>query len=97
MLAAEVGAVVVLDGDQIAGILSERDVVRAVAQQADLGRLTAGQLASRSVETATLDEDTADVARRMLETGIRHLPVQRGSTLVGMISMRDVLAVESWM
>jgi CBS domain-containing protein len=45
-----------------------------------------------------VDDDLASAARRMLDLGIRHLPVTAGkSELVGMVSMRDLLAVEAWM
>jgi CBS domain-containing protein len=54
--------------------------------------------ASPRPETADVEEDSRDVARRMLELGIRHLPVTAGEgELVGTVSMRDLLAVEAWM
>ncbi|CAM01716.1 putative signal-transduction protein with CBS domains [Saccharopolyspora erythraea NRRL 2338] len=90
-----VGAFAVLDGNRILGIISERDLVRAVAEGADPAVTKAGVLASRQVETARLDEDIADVARRMLDAGIRHLPVLRERLVVGVVSMRDLLAVET--
>ncbi|MER2092699.1 MAG: CBS domain-containing protein [Saccharopolyspora rectivirgula] len=97
MNSARVGALAVLDGDQVVGILSERDVVRAVAEQADLRTTTAVQFCSRQVETAAPDEDTRSVARRMLDAGIRHLPVREGTAITGIVSMRDLLAVETWL
>ena len=49
-------------------------------------------------ETADVGEDSRAVARRMLDLGVRHLPVTAGDgQLVGMVSMRDLLAVEAWM
>jgi CBS domain-containing protein len=53
--------------------------------------------ASFRPETADVEEDSRDVARRMLELGVRHLPVTAEGQLVGMVSMRDLLAVEAWM
>jgi CBS domain-containing protein len=54
--------------------------------------------ASFRPETADVEEDSSDVAGRMLDLGIRHLPVTAGDDqLVGMVSMRDLLAVEAWM
>jgi CBS domain-containing protein len=96
MVESHVGALAVLDGDVLVGIISERDVVRAVAQHADLQRAAAGTFASTHVQTAALGEDTSDVARRMLEAGVRHLPVVENLTAIGMISMRDLLALETW-
>lgn len=97
MTSAHVGALAVLDGNMIVGVISERDVVRAVADEVDMAAATAAAFASRHVETAKLDDDTAQVARRMVDAGIRHLPVVRGRTVVGMISMRDIVAIESWL
>ncbi|WP_277869312.1 CBS domain-containing protein [Actinopolymorpha singaporensis] len=98
MTSQHVGALaVVVDGNSLVGILSERDVVRAVAEGVDLPRAGAGSHATLKVKTAKLAEDTTDIARRMLDGGVRHLPVVRDHTVVGMISMRDVLAVEAWL
>ncbi|MFD2081613.1 CBS domain-containing protein [Actinopolymorpha cephalotaxi] len=97
MTSRHVGALAVVDGNRLVGILSERDVVRAVAEGVDLLRAGAGSHATLDVETAKLAEDTTDIARRMLDAGIRHLPVVRDHTVVGMISMRDALAVEAWL
>lgn len=96
MVQEHVGALAVLDGDRLVGMISERDVVRAVAQHTDLARAAAGTFASTHVQTASLDDDTADVARRMLDAGVRHLPVVDKDVPIGMISMRDLLALETW-
>lgn len=92
----QVGALAVVDGDDIVGIISERDVTRAVASEADPRAVTASQYASSKLEVALLNDDVHRVAQRMLEAGVRHLPVMEDSELIGMISMRDVLAVETW-
>ncbi|KAA5825480.1 CBS domain-containing protein [Saccharopolyspora hirsuta] len=97
MIAERVGALAVLDDDEIIGIISERDLVRAIAEQADPWQTTATAFASHQLETAAVGEDTRDVARRMLDAGVRHLPVKRGPEVVGVISMRDLLAIETWL
>ncbi|GAA0517004.1 histidine kinase [Saccharopolyspora subtropica] len=97
MTAEQVGVLAVLEDDRIVGVISERDVVRAVAQSADPRTATADAFASHQVHTATFGEDTREVARRMLDAGIRHLPVKQGDAVVGVISMRDLLAVETWL
>ncbi|MDA3644295.1 CBS domain-containing protein [Saccharopolyspora indica] len=97
MTADHVGALAVLDGDRIIGIISERDLVRAIAEQADPRQTTATAFASHQLETAAVEEDIRDVARRMLDAGVRHLPVKRGPAVVGVISMRDLLAIETWL
>ncbi|MGH8867501.1 MAG: CBS domain-containing protein [Actinomycetes bacterium] len=96
MTSAHVGALAVLDGTMIIGVLSERDVVRAVAEGVDPATAHAETFATRQVQTAQLAEESLEVARRMLDAGIRHLPVVQDRTVVGMTSMRDLLALESW-
>jgi CBS domain-containing protein len=96
MAAEQVGALALVDDSRIAGIISERDVTRAVADGADPGIVTASQYASTQLETATLNDDTHSIARLMLEADVRHLPVVDNRQLIGMVSMRDLLAVEAW-
>lgn len=97
MTAEHVGALAVLDGTVLVGVISERDLARAIAQDVRLPETTALAFASREVLTAGLTEDTSQVARRMLDAGIRHLPVVRDRIVVGVLSMRDLLAVETWL
>jgi CBS domain-containing protein len=87
----QVGALVVVDeAGQLVGIFTERDLVRAAARAVNPFRVLVSAHASYRPETA-------DVARRMLDLGVRHLPVTAGDDqLVGMVSMRDLLAVEAW-
>ena len=97
MVEKEVGALAVLeDGDQVTGIITERDLVRALAGNSDPNSMKAIACATTKVQTAHIDDDSRDVARRMLDAGIRHLPVEEGGHMVGMVSTRDLLAVESW-
>lgn len=96
MLEADVGSLAVLDGEWVTGIITEHDLTRALAAEAEPSSEQAGSYASTQVKTAALDEDSRDVARRMIEEGIRHLPVAEHRRLVGMVSMRDLLALETW-
>ena len=88
-----IGALVVSgDGTAIDGILSERDVVHALADQGDrtLG-LEVAQLMSRRVVTCKLGDTVADLMALMTERRIRHLPVVERGKLTGMISIGDVV------
>jgi CBS domain-containing protein len=97
MVCAGVGALpVVRDDGTLVGILSERDLVRALTEQLEAGAAPVRSYATRAVQVAEPHEDSWTVGRRMLDAGIRHLPVVRDDALVGMVSMRDVLAVETW-
>ncbi|WP_433424891.1 CBS domain-containing protein [Microtetraspora malaysiensis] len=96
MVDKKVGALAVLDGDEVAGIITERDLVAAMATFTDPSSVNAATCAKTEVKTAGLDEDSREVARRMLDAGIRHLPVEQDGRMVGMVSMRDLLALETW-
>ncbi|MFF4235304.1 cyclic nucleotide-binding/CBS domain-containing protein [Actinomadura geliboluensis] len=92
----EIGALAVLDGEQVLGIITERDLVEALATSPEPASQLAAAYASKQIQTAGLEEDAREVARRMLDAGVRHLPVQDQGRVVGMVSMRDLLALETW-
>ena len=89
----KIGVLVVLDGGgKLAGIVSERDVVRALAgSAADALARTAADVMTRGVETCTPDDAEADIMERMDAKGFRHLPVLAGGKLAGIVSLRDVI------
>jgi CBS domain-containing protein len=91
-LAAEgVGALVVVEGDQVHGIVSERDLMQAIAGGQDLDATTAADLDNRDVVTCTPDTTVHDAAVLMMEHYVRHLLVRDNTGPVGMISARDLL------
>jgi len=89
----KIGAVVVLESNKLlAGIVSERDVVRAVAEHGEAAlRLTAADIMTRAVTTAALST-TVDEAMELMDAGyFRHLPVVEKGALVGIVSVRDAV------
>ena len=86
-----ISALVIMDGDRLGGIITERDIVRAVADRRDLADATAGEYMTSTPATVALDTPLADVARTMLAYGIRHLPVVVAGEVIGMVSARDPL------
>ncbi|WP_116246870.1 cyclic nucleotide-binding/CBS domain-containing protein [Nocardiopsis sp. FIRDI 009] len=96
MVEENVGSLAVFDGDRVIGIITERDLVRALVTAFAPTSESAADHASTEIETAGLGEDSREVARRMLEAGIRHLPVVDEGRVVGMVSMRDLLTLETW-
>jgi CBS domain-containing protein len=92
MVKARVGSAVVLQGSWLAGILTERDVLRAAASCSDLTTSPVSQWMTRDPVTATPDTTAEEAADLMLTNGFRHLPVLEGRSLKGMVSIRDVLA-----
>jgi CBS domain-containing protein len=91
----DVSAVVILDGYRLAGIITERDIVYAVADRRDLAEGTAGDYMTLEPATVELETPLAEVARTMLAYGVRHLPVVVAGDVIGMVSARDLLQVES--
>lgn len=88
-----VGALGVLDRGELIGLISERDVTRAVADGSDLGSETVGSYMTRSPRYLTPADTVATAARIMVQAGVRHLPVVDEDELVGMVSMRDLTGV----
>jgi CBS domain-containing protein len=96
MRAGEFGSVAIFEGDRLAGILTETDIVRAVAEHRDPDTTTLAEYMSLDPVTAYPEEDSMDVALRMVVGGFRHLPVVDDGRLIGMVSARDLLQVEAW-
>ena len=86
------GALLVMTGDEVNGILSERDCVRRVDLQGRTSRLTkVNEIMTSEVISVQVTEKLEDCMAAMLEKNIRHLPVYEGTELLGLISVRDVL------
>jgi CBS domain-containing protein len=92
LVQCNVGSLLVCDGDDMVGILSERDILRAcAAHKRPLEELTVREHMSAHLITGTPDEDVADVMGLMTARRIRHLPILKDGKLAGMISIGDVV------
>ena len=90
-----VGALVVVDETgRLAGIISERDIVRAAATDEELFARPVGDIMTRNLITGLPQDDLGSVAKTMTEKHIRHLPVVDQGKLVGIISIGDVVKVQ---
>jgi CBS domain-containing protein len=87
-----VGAALVISNDHVAGILTERDVLRAVATGGVDGTHVAAWM-TRDPETVDFSESTGQAAAVMIHGGFRHLPVVEGDRPVGIVSIRDLMRV----
>jgi CBS domain-containing protein len=92
MVERSVGAVLVLDGERLAGILTERDVLRAVARGIRDDAVVRDWMTS-DPDTIEPGETTEHAATMMMHGGFRHLPVVEGDTVVGILSIRDLMAL----
>ncbi len=85
------GALIVLENGRMAGIISERDVLRACAElKAPLDATVADRMTTELV-TATPDDDVEHVMGLMTNHRIRHLPILDGEDLAGVISIGDIV------
>lgn len=91
MISEDVGSVAVVDGSTLLGIVTERDMVRAVAADVDANGATAREWMTVDPDVADPDLSVEDAARWMLTAGYRHLPVVEGTRLMGVVSIKDVL------
>ena len=89
----EIGVVLVDNPGGATGLVSERDVVAAVADGDDLDERQALDIMTADLVTAAPDDTIAAVGVLMRDAGVRHVPVAVGGTVVGVVSIRDVLAV----
>jgi CBS domain-containing protein len=86
----KVGSALVVDDDELVGIFTERDIVRALSQDFDAPGHPITHWMTRDPATITPETTVKEALDIMLTRGFRHLPVLDGSTPVGMVSMRDL-------
>ncbi len=92
MREAEIGSVVVTDDEKVVGILTERDLLRAAAAGADPSGEVVSFWMTANPEVLGPDEDAATAWTSLTHHRYRHLPVVEGQELVGVVSIRDLLA-----
>jgi CBS domain-containing protein len=88
-----IGAALVRGRKGAIGVVSERDLARALAEGADPDRMTVEEIMSDELVTVAPTEELFDAVHRMLDAEVRHLPVLDGGAVVGMVSVRDALRV----
>jgi CBS domain-containing protein len=99
MVTENIGALVVTDvvlteGSTVVGMISERDLMRAlVTSGQDIMKMPVEKLMSKKLISCGPDDSLADVMEKMDRHGIRHVPVLEEHTLVGVLSVRDVIHV----
>ena len=92
MVRQRVGSALIMQGRFLAGILTERDVLRAAASGNDLTTSPVSAWMTKDPEQASPDTTVEDAAQLMLLHGFRHLPVLDGREVCGVVSLRDVAA-----
>ena len=92
MVRARVGSAIVIQGSFLAGILTERDVLRAAASAEDLLRSPVSAWMTRDPQSASPSTTAAEAAQIMMLNGFRHLPVVDGRQVLGVVSLRELFA-----
>lgn len=88
----KIGAIVILDGEKLAGIFSERDIVRAIASDGiDALQKNAATYMTANVITCSRHETINNVMQKMTTGRFRHIPIVEDDKLVGIISIGDVV------
>ena len=85
---------VVDDGGKLTGIISERDIIRHMAETGTLGETAGREIMTRKVIVGVPQDDMIAVANTMTEKRFRHLPVVDGDNLIGIISIGDILKAQ---
>lgn len=95
MAARKVNAVLVVDGERLAGIFTGTDLIRkVVAESRDLDTTTLAQVMTADPQTLVPHDNALEALHRMHDGHFRHLPVVEGGKLVGIVSRRDFLGYE---
>ena len=87
----DIGALVVYEPSGLAGVISERDIVRAVVDEVDLDEAEVCEYMTASPVVSDDDAELGDAIVKMTQSGIRHVVVTSGDDVTGVISMRDVV------
>ncbi len=92
MVREKVGSALVMQGPFLAGILTERDVLKAAASGSDLTTVPVSAWMTQDPQSAPPDTLVEDAAQIMLLNGFRHLPIVEGRSVRGVVSLRDLFA-----
>ena len=95
MREANIGDIIVLEGDQLYGIVTDRDiVVRTVAEGRDPETATLGDICSREMTTLSPTDIVEDAVRLMRDKAIRRVPVIENGTPIGIVSLGDLAVLQ---
>jgi CBS domain-containing protein len=89
----QTGSLLVMDGEDLVGIITERDIMKAVATGTPLGDTRISEVMTKDLVTVAPGTSLREAAKIMADRWIRHLPVVDGGKLVGVLSQRDLAGV----
>ena len=88
----DIGSLVVIDSnDRVIGIITERNIIKAIAENLDLNKETVGDHMNKNVETISVDALIIEVLKKIIEKGYEHYPIVDGEgRLKGLLSLKDI-------
>jgi len=96
MRSERVSALALVVGDEIVGVITERDLMRAITDGRDPSMVHISEYMTQSPHTIEAHEEARHAASIMIKHRVRHLPVTEHGRLAGFLSARDLLALEPW-
>jgi len=94
MLKKRVGSLLVMKGKKLAGLITEKDVVRVIARGFDPKKLKVEEIMTKKIHTAKPDDDLYKAVKHMKKNKVKKLPVVYKGNLVGMLTLNDVLKIQ---
>jgi CBS domain-containing protein len=89
----QTGSLLIMEGDSLVGIITERDIMRAVARGAETANTVVSELMSKDVQHVPPTTTIHEAARLMAARWIRHLPIVEDGRVLGVVSQRDLVGV----
>ena len=86
----KIGSALVMEGEKLSGIFTERDIVRALGEHFDAAGHPVSEWMTANPMTVPPETPVQEALNTMLERGFRHLPVVKGEEILGIVSMRDL-------
>ncbi len=94
MLSKKVGSLIVKEGQKLLGILTEGDVIKAIAKHKDLSKIKAREIMTKKVVTVSPNEDLDSALKKMRTKKVRWLPVTIKGRVIGLITVKDAIVME---
>ena len=94
MITKKVGSLIISDGQHLKGIVTEGDIIKAIAKFKNLNKVKAEDVMTRKVKTITPNEDIYDALIKMKKYGVRWLPVTVKGKIIGLLTEKDILVIE---